>query len=235
MIHLAHFWKEVVAEAEKAVQSLKNVGSVENANFLETKIETHQKKMESSGVFYLCLAMWPNVVLSKQEKITACNELEWLINKQYEKWVEWRNMISLPPDYGENDMERFILDARSELNQHLLKQTVVIRSAASKFAEDYKTIRTKLEAGGRLPRPTSKVEEKGTPYSLQNYWLNVGIELSAMGVIFIPQKSVLCRTLNQGLPFVGSTLGSRPQTRKKISLSLTRDIARAIISRHPTF
>lgn len=53
-----------------------------------------------AGLFHLSLALWPDPSLTQKEKELSLDELIAFVKKQYSFWVQYRNCVQLPAEYG---------------------------------------------------------------------------------------------------------------------------------------
>lgn len=141
--------------------------------------------MELSGVFYLSLALWPKVLLTIRDKQRAFSELNGLIAKQYEKWVEFRELVTLPLEYGLNNRQSFLIDCRAELQNYISSGSPSMRVSTAYFVEQSNELIEILRAGRRLPKPYSRGRKyDGSIYNLEHHWNAIAVEIPALAVVY---------------------------------------------------
>jgi len=132
-----------------------------------------ETKITGSGVHHLCLSLWPNFSPTSSSKQKALKNLEFIIRKQYDSLVKYRDIVLLPAAFGEKDVEIFSLEARSDLYAHFLGEGHI-----GKAKEFFKT----------------QVTANLCPDSVGRYWKHVFPSMTALPVIcriLLPPKQVL--------------------------------------------
>ena len=160
VLHLSHVWEELY---QKILVSFSvDKSSISNGKEFWKKINRHNLKITGSGVHHLCLSLWPNFSPTSSSKQKALKNLEFIIRKQYDSWVKYRDIVLLPAAFGEKDVEIFSLEARSDLYAHFLGEGHI-----GKAKEFFKT----------------QVTANLCPDSVGRYWKHVFPSMTALPVI----------------------------------------------------
>jgi len=175
-IHLAFFWRGLTKMIEKAIELHPGTEATDR---LKERMNTHNKKMHSSSVYSLCLALWPTPSLTVVENKQAFKELSSLISCQYNMLVMYREAVCLPFNYDEKTKDSFFLEAHANLTLHLQPDVAEITLAKKYFKQVSEKAEHGLREGERFPRKSAS-----TPIcNIAKYWQSVAIDMPALSVI----------------------------------------------------
>ena len=113
---------------------------------------------DASDIFDQLCALWPYPKLSIQAKHRASLEMDFVVDKQWEKWLKHHASIGLPQEYvdsGPNSKSAFIIPSKSQLTEHLTAGTHTILLAQQHFDTYSHTVMENLR-GQRLPKRKRK-------------------------------------------------------------------------------
>ena len=196
-VHLAFFWKRCYAAANAmhdevtgAVQQFVADGRPPeeftavstNMEVLKRKLQKRDDKMRSCKVFDLCSIMWPSVIVVPGDTIwqQVQTQLHDFISSCFSKWIEFREVVSLPSSATEQDGYMiFFLQAVRELAVLTSSDDITVTAAKSLFNRDSQLAERMFADHGDnsapQPYPTSESvrrSKKRDIYSslLQDYW-----------------------------------------------------------------
>ena len=67
------------------------------------RLKERQLLMEESGVFPLCLILWPETVHLPNLQRYGNREIEFLVMRQWKKWQKFADVVGLPQEYCASD------------------------------------------------------------------------------------------------------------------------------------
>jgi hypothetical protein len=184
-VHLSRLWDLLMRRAQNSRRDVllhdgQHVAYVK----LGEGLRKRQGMMESSGVFFLCLALWPDAELTLEQHQYAFANLKFLIDKQFSKWVEYRDAVGLPHAFFTMRPDDFLLLARSDLTRHIHCTEDITRAARLRFRDQSTAIMERLRGGEKIPRPTKWSDQNGKVYNVNEYWQAIGGDLPALYFVY---------------------------------------------------
>ena len=185
VIHLSFFWYSISTK----VINLRQKGFHPEANALKEKMKQRQLLMEESGVFHLCLILWPETVNLPNLQRYANREIEFLVMRQWKKWQKFADIVGLPQGYRTSDPQtddekrtNFIHSCRSDLMKHVTTGDTAIHTARAHFLRESKIAEEKLKHCDKLPKPSK--DSKAHAFNLKAYWESIGANIPALFVLY---------------------------------------------------
>jgi hypothetical protein len=184
-VHLSRLWDLLMRRAQNSRHAvLREAEQQEVFMKLGEGLRKRQEMMESSGVFYLCLALWPDPELTLQHHQYAFSNLKYLLEKQYVKWGEYRDAVSLPHAFATMTVQDFLLHARSDLTRHINCTDDVTRAARLQFRTLSTATMERLRGGEKMPLPRKWSDQTCRVYNVDQYWQAVGGDLPAIYFVY---------------------------------------------------
>ena len=230
VIHLSFFWYSISTKVKQTVINLRQKGFHPEANALEEKMKQRQLLMEESGVFHLCLILWPETVNLPNLQRYANREIEFLVMRQWKKWQKFADIVGLPQEYRTSDPQtddekqtNFILSCRSDLMKHVTTGDTAIRTARAHFLRESKIAEEKLKHCDKLPKPSK--DSKAHAFNLKAYWESIGADIPALFVLYYVLSC--CAASEAGVERFFSTEGLfHNDVRSSISPVITKAVIR---------
>eukprot|EP00731_Ephydatia_muelleri_P024533 Em0016g804a len=221
VIHLSLFWYSISTKVKQTVINLRQKGFHPEANALEEKMKQRQLLMEESGVFHLCLILWPEAVNLPNLQRYANREIEFLVMRQWKKWQKFADIVGLPQEYRTSDPQtddekqtNFILSCRSDLMKHVTTGDTAIRTARAHFLRESKIAEEKL-------KPSK--DSKAHAFNLKAYWESIGADIPALYVLYYVLSC--CAASEAGVEWFFSTEGLfHDDVRSSISPVITKAV-----------
>ncbi|KAL5516429.1 hypothetical protein EMCRGX_G001757 [Ephydatia muelleri] len=230
VIHLSFFWYSISTKVKQTVINLHQKGFHPEANALEEKMKQRQLLMEESGVFHLCLILWPETVNLPNLQRYANREIEFLVMRQWKKWQKFADIVGLPQEYRTSDPQtddekqtNFIFSCRSDLMKHVTTGDTAIRTARAHFLRESKIAEEKLKHCDKLPKPSK--DSKAHAFNLKAYWESIGADIPALFVLYYVLSC--CAASEAGVERFFSTEGLfHDDVRSSISPVITKAVIR---------
>jgi hypothetical protein len=143
--------------------------------------------MKTSGIYHLCLALWPDPMLFVGEQQAAGNELVHFIIKVWHKIQEFASAVGLPVEFVGPEREKkddFIAACVADLGAHLSASSAIIHVARTRFQTSSQATVQAMQDGELLPKPRGR--KKGKPmhiFDTESYFDSVALAIPALSVL----------------------------------------------------
>lgn len=189
---------EQICESLESVQASHRVPRTLVANMdmerVRAKIDERRKLLQSSGIYWSSLALWPCTTPYALEHCEdAMTELEVYARKCWTHWQAKRDVYGLLPRFycdatnSEEKFDMFISTAQAELTRHLIApQDDMVNQAKARFQVRSAQVEHRLRLGERVVKRGRVVEEPGEAddsLHVHGYWASVAIPLPCLSLI----------------------------------------------------
>jgi hypothetical protein len=202
-IHYAHFWAYTRDRALAICSNLLHQQELSPNERLgveacRNKIEKRDRKVKECGVFRLCEMLWPD---PKPVSTAVWNDvlvqLRWLVDKQWEKWMELKDVVQFPCDDDDEQQhkEDFIRLCVLQLSQHRSAELELVESSRAAFARQIQAAVSEYELSGCYAKPKTAKSPIWSCY-VHAYWST--LRFSCPEIYFIYQILSHCCATEAG-------------------------------------
>ena len=176
-IHYAHFWvycrDQAMGICSSLLQQQSDLTQTERNDIqvCMRKIEKRDSKVKSCGVLNLCRMLWPDPDhVSTLLWNTILSELRWFVHKQWDKWLELREIVQLPCEEDDDcDETEFVRRCTLELSLHRSGELQLIHDSREAFRRAVHRVRAEYESAECFAKPKSARSSVWSSH-VQAYW-----------------------------------------------------------------
>jgi hypothetical protein len=231
-IHYAHFWTQSRDHAmglcrELAQQDGFSAAEHDKIRLCVRKIQKRDEKVKSCGVFNLCRILWPDPdQVSPAGWNIIIEELKWLVAKQWDKWVELKDVVQLPweDDDDLNNQSEFVRRCVLDLSQHRSGDIELIQDGRQAFRRAIQSARREYESAECYAKPKSS-KSLIWQSNVQAYWST--LRYSCPAIYFVHHLLSHCCATEAGTERMFS---SEKLIHSLIRNQLAPDLVRAIMT-----